>query len=587
MTTGEWWKYGVLGGAVSILAACGGGGGGSASAPGAALSGLAATGAGVANASVTAKCASGAPLSGTTDANGSYTLVLDGRTLPCMVQVTGVTPNVTLHSFAQTAGRVNITPITDLIVAKALGSDPATTFASYGAASGITIENGLAAAKTYVATQTSAIAGSAIADPLTGTFSVGDADDKILDALANAMTAAGKTLADLRTQAQSNAALSSTVPAYLAAPTGLTATATSSTAIGLAWSAVPGATGYKVYRGTSAGVSTSGAALATSTGTSFSDSGLNASTAYYYKVLATNSVVSAGTASLESSATPQAAAAPSTWSTHSIPGSGVFSDVVWTGSQFVAIGSYVATSTDGATWAFNALLAGKGVAVSGSTLLLSGISTATGNPSMFVGIGGGAEAGNGQAMVVRSSTTGDTWITRHTEAVPSAQSKITSHKPVWNGSKWLISALRYDPNQANFYDKYECFVLTSTDGINWTKTVVSNVKGNYTWPWWPVWNGSAFVLLDKGKTLSSSDGLTWSAAASNSFSPVSTYDFIGWTGSEYVAFSGGGSSVTLWKSLDAITWTSAATSATQPIYAGASSGAAYVAVGNQYVFTSP
>lgn len=195
-----------------VQAGCGGS---SSSAP--TVSGLAATGAGIANATVTAKCAGGAALSGTTDASGSYTLVLDGRTLPCMVQVRGGTvsgaaSSVILHSFAQAAGRVNITPVTDLIVARALGSNPETAFAGYTNANGSTIEGALTTAKTYVATQISAITGSSIADPLTGTFVVGDADDKVLDALGSALTKASKTMSDLRSAAQTGATLTTIVP---------------------------------------------------------------------------------------------------------------------------------------------------------------------------------------------------------------------------------------------------------------------------------------------------------------------------------------------------------------------------------------
>lgn len=311
MAKGVHWKHWILGGAASVLTACGGGGGGSGSTS-PSLSGLAATGAGIANASVTAKCASGAPLSGTTDASGSYTLVLDGRTLPCMVQVSGGTPSVTLHSFAQAAGRVNITPVTDLIVAKALGSDPAAAFTAYDAAQGANVETALAAAKTYVATQLNAITGGSIADPLAGSFAVGDADDKILDALANALTGAGKNIGDLRTVAQTGGTFTAQVPAYLAAPTGLTASA-SSTTVQLGWNAVPGATGYQIYRSTSSGVSTVGTATATTTSTSYIDTGLSASTAYYYKLVPTNSVVSAGTASAEVSVSTSAAGAGGNW----------------------------------------------------------------------------------------------------------------------------------------------------------------------------------------------------------------------------------------------------------------------------------
>lgn len=296
-------RYGAVAAMGLVLAACGGGGSGASSSAAPGLSGLAATGAGIANATVSAKCASGAPLGGTTDANGNYTLVLNGRSLPCMVQASGGTPAVTLHSFAQVAGRVNITPVTDLIVAKALGADPATTFAGYAAANGTSLEAGLSAAQTYVASQLSAITGANIADPLTGAFSVGDADDKILDTLGHALTAANKTMDDLRAQAQSGATLANTVPAYLVAPANVTASATGSTSVQLSWNVVPGATSYRIYRADSSGVSTAGSATATSTGTSYTDTGLAAATPYYYKVVPTNTVVPSGTASAEATVT--------------------------------------------------------------------------------------------------------------------------------------------------------------------------------------------------------------------------------------------------------------------------------------------
>ena len=193
-----------------LLAACGGANGDSnATAANPSLQGLAATGAALANAAVTAKCATGAPLMGTTAADGSFTLTLSaGQTTPCMLQVVGGSPSVTLHGFAVDAGRVNITPLTDLVVTKALGTAPATAFGSYDAAKGGVIRAGLDAAKTYVNTQVTAITGqSTLLDMLVGAFKVGDADDKILDSLAAATAAAGKTLADLRVGAAQGAAL--------------------------------------------------------------------------------------------------------------------------------------------------------------------------------------------------------------------------------------------------------------------------------------------------------------------------------------------------------------------------------------------
>lgn len=74
----------------------------------------------------------------------------------------------------------------------------------------------------------------------------------------------------------------------LATPASLTPTVISSTEIDLAWASVVSATGYVLDRATDAGFTT-GVALAiySSTGTAFNNTGLTASTHYYYRVRAT------------------------------------------------------------------------------------------------------------------------------------------------------------------------------------------------------------------------------------------------------------------------------------------------------------
>ncbi len=71
-----------------------------------------------------------------------------------------------------------------------------------------------------------------------------------------------------------------------ATPTGLVATAVSSSQINLSWNASSGATSYTVYRSpTSTGTY---ANIGTATGTTYNNTGLSASTTYYYKVAASN-----------------------------------------------------------------------------------------------------------------------------------------------------------------------------------------------------------------------------------------------------------------------------------------------------------
>lgn len=201
------------------------------------LSGLAATGAAIANASVTAKCLSGAPVVGTTAADGSFTLSLSGgQTAPCMLEVVGGSANVTLHSFASEAGRVNITPLTELVLAKGLAMDPALGFASFDTNKANLINSTLDAAKNYVKTQISTITGSApTADIMNGVFSVGSADDKVLDSLGAAIATAGKKLADLKLGAMQGSSLQMIVPSPSTTPiTPTTPTVTTPTVLPVA-----------------------------------------------------------------------------------------------------------------------------------------------------------------------------------------------------------------------------------------------------------------------------------------------------------------------------------------------------------------
>lgn len=103
-----------------ILTACGGGGGGSNPVTGPTVSGVAATGSAIANGQVTLKCSPGDTTAVTTLGDGSYSVDVSNVALPCIVRVAFIDATGTpqkLHSLAQVAGTVNITPVTDMIMA--------------------------------------------------------------------------------------------------------------------------------------------------------------------------------------------------------------------------------------------------------------------------------------------------------------------------------------------------------------------------------------------------------------------------------------------------------------------------------------
>jgi hypothetical protein len=196
------------------LTACGGGDGANTITPSApTLTGLAATGAAITNAPVTARCLTGDPLTGTTDpVTGVFILPLSAtHTAPCMLEVVNGTTK--LYSVATAAGRVNITPATDLVVANALKGSPEAVFAGFNKATSDSLLAGLAAAKTYVKNQLKAVTGvDYTGDPIADVLVVGDADDQVLDKLGAALLGAKKFITDLRTVASEGTDLSTILP---------------------------------------------------------------------------------------------------------------------------------------------------------------------------------------------------------------------------------------------------------------------------------------------------------------------------------------------------------------------------------------
>jgi mono/diheme cytochrome c family protein len=198
---------------LAALSACGGGGGGSIGSPtsGTSVSGVAATGLAIANGQVGFKCASGSTAGATTLADGSYSVDIDKVTLPCVARVDYKDANGVLqklHSVVLAAGTVNITPVTDMVVANLSSSGvaadafdklSATEVESYTQERIRTASQTVKTALQAKGVDTSHLPDDAIGTKLqaaTGT-SKGDAHDGVLDELKARLKEQGKTLHDL------------------------------------------------------------------------------------------------------------------------------------------------------------------------------------------------------------------------------------------------------------------------------------------------------------------------------------------------------------------------------------------------------
>ncbi|MCF8212244.1 MAG: hypothetical protein K9K38_23010 [Rhodoferax sp.] len=173
------------------------------------LAGTAAVGSPIVGAEVKISCSSGSPLTTVTSSTGTWQITTSGQMLPCGLQVNGGTingaPNATpYHSIAISFGNVNITPLTDLVVAKLAGTEPRTWFtaAKFDA---ITADN-ITTALSTVSTTLGLASTLGTMSPMTSAFvaKTGDKIDNVLQALAKALPSLSKTYSELLTAAATN-----------------------------------------------------------------------------------------------------------------------------------------------------------------------------------------------------------------------------------------------------------------------------------------------------------------------------------------------------------------------------------------------
>jgi hypothetical protein len=158
-------------------------------------------------------CADGGPLSTTTDSSGAWQVTISGQTPPCAVEVSGGTINSIdntqpYHSVATSFGTVNVTPLTDLMLANLAGTaTPNNWFA--GLTSGelaLITSNLVDAALTNQCAALSALTPLCSTNPVTTVFTPisGDGLYNMLLALQFAMLDSGAGYASLLSDASAD-----------------------------------------------------------------------------------------------------------------------------------------------------------------------------------------------------------------------------------------------------------------------------------------------------------------------------------------------------------------------------------------------
>lgn len=212
----------------------------------------------------------------------------------------------------------------------------------------------------------------------------------------------------------------------------------------------------------------------------------------------------------------------STSSLAGIPTNSELNGIVWTGSQFVAIGDqvggtgtavgdygHVLFSTDGQNWSTTTQYASVSSNLVGALPALAGVAW---SGSQFVTVGNG----------MFSSANGSTWM------VNSLTGNYTGAAS--SGNVFVVTGL-------------SGALYSSPDGQNWTQHVFTSLDLYAV-----TWSGKQFVAVGAGVILTSPDGSTWT---SRTAATTSHLYGVTWSGTQFVAV-GDGAVVT---SPDGVTWT--------------------------------
>lgn len=218
----------------------------------------------------------------------------------------------------------------------------------------------------------------------------------------------------------------------------------------------------------------------------------------------------------------------------------LYSDVVWDGSQFIAVGNGIITSTDGVTWTVRQ--------APDISKFWYAICNSNGT---YIAVGrDGTEA--------LRSTDGDTWTAVSTGLNVTGSTYYSLSGVASNGTGFVAMGFAYTL-QNNVIDPQSDVVLTTTDGKTWTVGALPFNGGGGAFASTAMnsvaWGNGTYVGGGSTGVYTSSDGVTWVAVP---FPASDTWVFnrITWTNGQFVALgtSFSSSEVGVFTSTDGATW---------------------------------
>ncbi|WP_345971282.1 fibronectin type III domain-containing protein [Sulfurimonas sp. HSL1-6] len=335
----------------------------------------------------------------------------------------------------------------------------------------------------------------------------------------------------------------STIPTT---PTGLSVQVVSTSQLDLSWNASTDdgtVVGYKIEWGGGLGMAYS---------TSYAATGLAEATQYCFTVTAIDDEANISPQSAAVCATTETAA-PSPWVTVRSGTSDELSNVVWTGSELIAVAEHfgdptsVFTSSNGIDWTQTKT---SGFAFNGADDVVYG---------------------NGRFLAVDSdwyhtSTDGITWSLSYVEA----NSSVNVNALAWSSSLSLYIAVGDSG-----------YIATSADGTSWTPVASVPTAENLAGA---AWMDSRFYALGaQGTILTSSNGVDWNSETTPAVSD--TIEDIAWNGSTFVAIGYG----TVLTSADGNTWNEVNSSiGGEKVVWGGGTANVFVMIGSSNtIYTSP